>query len=102
MNIDRSNVSMDASYVMYAYMAAFVVIEIALELQRVCQKSLTSSKLLHERSICVDCRLFFVLLRTFISSLLRKATMLQTVSNISRNIARNIEIGSEEPVVRSG
>ena len=28
--------------------------------------------------------------------------MLQTVSNISRNIARNIEIGSEEPVVRSG
>ena len=63
MNIDRSNVSMDASYVMYAYMAAFVVIEIALELQRVCQKSLTSSKLLHERSICVDCRLFFVLLQ---------------------------------------
>ncbi|XP_078329787.1 uncharacterized protein LOC111104417 isoform X1 [Crassostrea virginica] len=43
MNIDRSNLSMDASYVMYAYMAAFVVIEIALELQRVCQKSLTSS-----------------------------------------------------------
>lgn len=63
MNIDRSNLSMDASYVMYAYMAAFVLIEIALELQRVCQKSLTSSKLLHERSICVDCRLFFVLLQ---------------------------------------
>lgn len=28
--------------------------------------------------------------------------MLQTISNISSNIARNIETGSEEPVVRSG
>ena len=40
--------------------------------------------------------------RTFISSLLRKDTMLQTVSNLSGNIARNIEIGSEEPVVGWG
>uniref|UniRef100_K1PA49 Putative ferric-chelate reductase 1 n=1 Tax=Magallana gigas TaxID=29159 RepID=K1PA49_MAGGI len=43
MNIDRSNVSMDASYVMYAYMATFVAIELAFELQRICEKSFNSS-----------------------------------------------------------
>lgn len=44
MNIDRSNVSTDASYVMYAYMAVFVAIEFAFELQRICEKSFNSSK----------------------------------------------------------
>lgn len=43
MNIDRSNVSTDASYVMYAYMAVFVAIELAFELQRICEKSFNSS-----------------------------------------------------------
>ncbi|XP_061176336.1 putative ferric-chelate reductase 1 homolog [Saccostrea echinata] len=43
MNIDRSNLPVEASYVMYAYMAVFVVIEITFELHRVCQKGLNSN-----------------------------------------------------------
>ncbi|XP_062594100.1 putative ferric-chelate reductase 1 homolog [Saccostrea cucullata] len=43
MNIDRSNLPMEASYVMYAYMAVFVAIQIAFELHRACQKGLNSN-----------------------------------------------------------
>ncbi|XP_048766031.2 putative ferric-chelate reductase 1 isoform X2 [Ostrea edulis] len=43
LNIDRLNIPTDASYVMYAYMAVFVFIEIAFQLQAVYEKSLNSS-----------------------------------------------------------
>ncbi|XP_061176335.1 putative ferric-chelate reductase 1 [Saccostrea echinata] len=43
MNIDRSNLPAEASYIMYAYIAVFVMIEITLELLKLCQTQTDTS-----------------------------------------------------------